>query len=116
MRQKLEFLLDDVACADGARPNATTHRCPASTATVDLKTCAFSADVGDNELSAAWKDPEFGADQRALYYVRAIENPTCRWSTWDALRAGVEPSPKLQKTVQERAYSSPIWYVPARAN
>lgn len=106
----------DVACADGASPSATTHRCPASTATVDLKTCAFSADVGDNELSASWKDPEFRAEQRALYYVRAIENPTCRWSTWDAIRAGVEPSPKLEKTVQERAYSSPIWYVPARAN
>ncbi len=105
----------DIACADGAKPDGATHRCPASKATVDLKTCAFSADYGDAELQASWKDPEFKAEQRALYYVRAIENPTCRWSTWDALRAKAEPNPALEKTIQERAYTSPIWYLPIKA-
>ena len=106
----------DVSCADGGRINTTTQRCPASTASVDLKTCAISTNVGDAELSAAWKDPEFNPAQRALYYVRVIENPTCRWSTWDAVRANAEPNPALEKTIQERAYSSPIWYLPAKAS
>lgn len=106
----------DIACADGGTPDRTTHRCPPSKATVDLKTCAFSSDAGDAELSATWKDPEFSATQNAIYYVRVIENPTCRWSMWDAIRAGAEPNPKLEKTIQERAYSSPIWFVPTKAS
>jgi hypothetical protein len=60
-----------------------------------------------------WTDPEFDATRRAFYYLRTIENPTCRWSTWDAIRAGVAPRAGLDTTIQERAWSSPIWYVPA---
>jgi hypothetical protein len=104
----------DVACSDGGRVDAATRRCPDNGATVDVRTCAISQDKGDAELSAVWKDPEFQPSQQALYYVRVIENPTCRWSTWDALRAKQEPNPKLEKTIQERAYTSPIWYIPAR--
>jgi hypothetical protein len=59
-----------------------------------------------------WRDPEFNPNQRAFYYARVIENPTCRWSTWDAIRAGVAPRPDLPATVQERAWSSPIHYLP----
>ncbi|MDH5737492.1 MAG: DUF3604 domain-containing protein, partial [Gammaproteobacteria bacterium] len=55
---------------------------------------------------------DFDSGQSAFYYVRVLENPTCRWSTWDAIRAGVEPRESLKKTIQERAWSSPIWYVP----
>ena len=44
-----------------------------------------------------------------MYYVRALENPSCRWSTWDALRTGATPNPALPLTIQERAWSSPIW-------
>jgi hypothetical protein len=80
---------------------------------VDLKTCAYSQDKGNGQLQAAWSDPEFDPKQSAFYYARVLENPTCRWSTWDAIRAGVEPNPKLAKTLQERAYTSPIWFVPA---
>jgi hypothetical protein len=104
----------DVACSDGLTPDATTHRCADNGATVDLRTCAVSENKGAVELRALWSDPTFDARQRAFYYVRVLENPSCRWSTWDALRAGIEPNPKLAKTIQERAWSSPIWYVPQR--
>jgi hypothetical protein len=65
------------------------------------------------ELRTVWSDPTFDPKQRAFYYVRVLENPSCRWSTWDALRNGTPPNPKLQPTIMERAWSSPIWYEPA---
>lgn len=102
----------DVMCSDGLTVDPTTHRCPDNGAKVNLTDCSITADVGDAELKALWKDPDFDADQRAFYYVRVLENPTCRWSTWDAVKAGVPPRPDLKKTIQERAWSSPIWYVP----
>jgi hypothetical protein len=102
----------DVACSDGQKPDAATHRCPDNGATVDVKTCAYTTDRGAAELVTLWSDPSFTPGKRAFYYVRALENPTCRWSTWDAIRAGVEPNPALLATIQERAWSSPIWYRP----
>jgi hypothetical protein len=104
----------DIACSDGLTPDSKTYRCADNGATVNLQTCAVSENKGAVELRALWSDPTFDAGQRAFYYVRVLENPSCRWSTWDALRAGVEPNPKLAKTIQERAWSSPIWYVPQR--
>jgi hypothetical protein len=105
----------DVVCADGGKVDQKSQRCPANGATVDVKTCKFSEDKGDNELAGGWSDPDFDPKQNAFYYARVIEDPTCRWSTWDAIRAGVEPSPHLEKTIQERAYTSPIWFVPTKA-
>ena len=103
----------DIACSDGLSPDPTSHRCPDNGASVDLATCEVSSDVGAASLSATWRDPEFDASQKALYYVRVLENPTCRWSTWDAIRNGTAPNPDLHATIQERAWSSPIWYTPA---
>ncbi len=105
----------DVACAAGAVVDPSTQRCPDNGAKVDLDTCATNDETGAAELKAHWTDPEFNADQRAFYYVRVLENPTCRWSTWDAIRAGVKPRPDMQATIQDRAWSSPIWYVPIKA-
>ncbi|HVR30834.1 MAG TPA: DUF3604 domain-containing protein [Thermoanaerobaculia bacterium] len=102
----------DVACSDGLAPDPATHRCPDNGAAVDLASCSATADRGSAELSRLWSDPTFVPGQRAFYFVRVLENPTCRWSTWDAIRAGVEPNPELPATIQERAWSSPIWYVP----
>lgn len=104
----------DVACADGLTPNSKTHRCPDNNAKVDLTDCRFDIDKGAVELKTRWEDPSFEPDQEAFYYVRVLENPTCRWSTWDALRAGVAPKAGLELTIQERAWSSPIWYIPKR--
>ena len=102
----------DVACSDGLKLNAATGRCPPNGASVDMKTCEPDRFKGDVELRTVWSDPTFDAKQRAFYYVRVLENPSCRWSTWEALRNGTPPNPKLQPTVMERAWSSPIWFEP----
>ena len=102
----------DVACAKGAVVDPETKRCPDNGARVDISSCAINPETGDAQLSALWSDPEFDPEVRAFYYARVIENPTCRWSTWDAIRAGVEPRPDLAKTLQERAWSSPINIIP----
>lgn len=102
----------DVACSDGLTVDPATHRCPDNGATVELSDCSITPDVGATSLQARWEDPGFRADRRAAYYVRVLENPTCRWSTWDAVKAGVRQRPDLPATIQERAWSSPIWFEP----
>ncbi|MEM7016409.1 MAG: DUF3604 domain-containing protein [Pseudomonadota bacterium] len=103
----------DVACSDGLAVDPETNRCPDNGAAVNLSDCSVTADKGSVELATVWQDPDFDAAEHAFYYLRVLENPTCRWSTWDAIRAGVPPNPALHATIQERAWSSPIWYSPA---
>ena len=100
----------DVACSDGLSVDPTTNRCPDNGAQVNLNDCSRTANVGASELKTLWQDPNFSPGQEAFYYVRVLENPVCRWSTWDALRAGEKPRSDLPATIQERAWSSPIWY------
>ena len=102
----------DVACADGGTVDPETFRCPDNFAMVDLATCTPTPFKGDVALRTLWQDPTFDPDQRAFYYVRILENPTCRWSTWDAIRNGTPPNPTLHPVIQERAWSSPIWFEP----
>ncbi len=102
----------DVACAGGVAVDSGTSRCPDNGARVDISDCSINAGTGSAQLSALWHDPDFRPEQRAFYYARVIENPTCRWSTWDAIRAGIAPRPDFPTTIQERAWSSPINYVP----
>ena len=102
----------DVVCSDGLNVNPKTNRCPDNGARVNISDCSISSNVGASELKAFWKDPDFDPTLKAFYYVRVLENPTCRWSTWDAVKNGFEPRPDLHKTIQERAWSSPIWYTP----
>ena len=101
----------DVACSDGLTVDPQTHRCPDNGATVDLADCSISEDAGATELKTAWTDPDFDVtDGNAVYYVRVLENPTCRWTTWQAVQAGFGPRDGIPATIQERAWSSPIWY------
>ena len=107
-------LVRDVACADGLEVDPETLRCPDNGAGVDLASCQPDEGVGAAQLMATWQDEDFDPDQDAFYYVRAIQNPTCRWSTYDAIRLGVEPSSRVPATIRERAWSSPIWVDPSR--
>jgi len=105
-------LVRDVACADGLEVDDDTGRCPDNGASVDTVTCELRGDSGAGQLMAAWQDENFDASLGAFYYVRAIQNPTCRWSTYDAIRLGREPDPRVPATIRERAWSSPIWINP----
>ena len=98
----------DVACSDGLEPDPITNRCPDNGARVNINDCSITSNVGSSELKTVWKDPEFKIDDKAFYYVRVLENPTCRWSTWDAIKSGFKPREGLHETIQERAWSSPI--------
>ena len=98
----------DAVCSDGLEIDPETHRCPSNEAKVNISDCSTN-NVGNSELKTLWKDPEFKKNQNAFYYVRVIENPSCRWSTWDSIRAGEKPRSDIDVTIQERAWSSPIW-------
>lgn len=100
----------DIACSDGLQVDTQTGRCPDNGASVDLNTCRFSEGSGARELKTIWRDPDFQPNQSAFYYVRALMNPTCRWSTYDAIRLGRAPDPRVPATIRERAWTSPIWY------
>ena len=105
----------DIACSDGLEPDPITNRCPDNGARVNINDCSITSNVGSSELKTVWKDPEFKVDDKAFYYVRVLENPTCRWSTWDAIKSGFKPREGLHETIQERAWSSPIWYIPKQS-
>lgn len=91
---------------------------PNNGAGVDLDTCE-PLGTGFDTLCKVWTDPEFDPNQSAFYYARVVENPTCRWNTYDCI-ASVPPEerpeqcsdPDMIRTIQERAWTSPIWYQP----
>lgn len=104
----------DVACSDGLKADASSGLCPDNAAKVDVGNCTPETGKGASELKALWTDPKFDAAQRAVYYVRVFENPVCRWSTHDSNKLGAAPRKAVPATVKERAWTSPIWYTPAR--
>jgi hypothetical protein len=103
----------DVAWSGDRKPDPKTGKLPPVGDTVNAATAEYSNSIGAAELSVAWTDPDFDPSVRAFYYVRVLEIPTPRWSTRDAVRLGL-PIPKgLPVSIQERAWTSPIWYTPA---
>ena len=103
----------DVAWS-GAREPGRDGRLPAVGNTVDAATATWINSIGASELGAVWTDPAFDPAQKAFYYARVIEIPTPRWSAYDAYRLEVELPEGAPASTQERAYTSPIWYAPAR--
>jgi len=103
----------DVAWSDDRKPDPKTGKLPPVGNTVDIKKATYTSDIGDTQLSVVWTDPDFDPTIKAVYYVRVLEIPTPRWSTYDAAKLGVEPPEGVPATIQERAYSSPIWYSPS---
>ena len=102
----------DVAWSDGRKPDDSGKLPPVGT-TVDVAHATYTNSIGDNELMTVWTDPDFDPSLHAVYYVRVIEIPTPRWSTYDARVMGIDPPAGAPATIQERAWSSPIWYTPA---
>ena len=81
--------------------------------TVDLKTALYQNTIGSKTLMGSWSDPDFDARQHAFYYARAIEIPTPRWTTYDAVRNNLPLLKEVAATIQERAWGSPIWFTPS---
>jgi hypothetical protein len=104
----------DVTWSGDRKPHPRTGKLPAVGNTVDVQTATYTNDIGAAELSATWTDPDFDPSRRSFYYARVLEIPTPRWSTYDAIRLGVDPIEPA--TVQERAWTSPIWYTPDEAD
>ncbi|MCL7991167.1 MAG: DUF3604 domain-containing protein, partial [marine benthic group bacterium] len=101
----------EVAWSDG-RAMGSDGKLPAVGNTVDLTTATWTNTIGDAELAGSWTDPDFDRSQRAFYYARVLEIPTPRWSTYDAVRSGLPLLEDVPATIQERAWTSPIWYTP----
>ena len=102
----------DVAWSGDRKPGAD-GKLPAVGNTVNVKEASYTNAIGAAALQAYWKDPDFDASERAFYYVRVVEIPTPRWTTFDAKIFGVKLPDDVPASIQERAYTSPIWYTPA---
>jgi hypothetical protein len=104
----------DVAVS-GGRKIGPDGRCKTPVGnTVDIPTATYTNTIGAAELSAYWKDPEFNAAQNAFYYVRVIQIPSPRWTAYDQKRYGIKMPDYVPMIVTDRAYTSPIWYTPAK--
>ena len=105
----------DVALSDGRAADPATGAVPAVGNTVDLANATYTNTIGATQLAAVWEDPAFDPGVPAVYYLRVIEIPTPRWSLFVALKFGWPHPSDRPMTIQERAWSSAIWYVPAGA-
>jgi len=102
----------DVALSGGRKDDAKGHAPPVGN-TVDLSTGAYKNTIGAGVLTKVWRDPDFDPKVPAVYYARALEIPTARWTTLVAIRNHLPIPAKAPATHQERAWSSPIWFTPA---
>ena len=99
----------DVICSEGRIVNSDTNKCPPIETKVNLSDCSFDRKRGAKILKTLWTDNNFSTQQNTFYYARVIQNPTCRWSTYDSLRYGEDPPKDYPATITEMAWSSPIW-------
>ena len=94
------------------RPLDANGKIPAVGNTVNVANATWTNTIGDPELLTVWTDPDFDPEQRAVYYARVLEIPTPRWTAYEARYFQVEPPKEAPLIIQERAYTSPIWYTP----
>jgi len=103
----------DVAWSGNRKPDNWTGKVPPIQSTVDVENATYKNTVGSVELKRVWTDPEFAPGLHAFYYARVLEIPTPRWTTIQAHQLGIAPPDVVPATVQERAWTSPIWYTPS---
>jgi hypothetical protein len=103
----------DVAWSGDRKPDPGTGKLPPLASTVDISKGTYKNTIGSAELKAVWTDPDFDPSLDAFYYARALLIPTPRWTTIQAAQSGVVPPDVVPATIQDRAWSSPIWYTPS---
>jgi hypothetical protein len=102
----------DIAWSDNRIKDPDTGKLPPVGNTVNIAEATWNNSIGDAQLSTVWQDPDFDNKEQAFYYVRVLEIPTPRWTAYDAKRFNVKMGPEVPMTLQERVYTSPIWYIP----
>jgi hypothetical protein len=102
----------DVAWSGKRKPDPKTGKLPPVGNTVNVQEATYDNSIGAPSLAACWKDPGFDPKLRTFYYVRVLEIPSPRWTTYDAKFFGVARPKDVPASLQERAYTSPIWYSP----
>ena len=112
-RGEVQEKVYDVVWSDGRKPGADGKLPPVGN-TVDVANALWTNTIGASELITVWKDPDFDPSLKAFYYARVIEIPTPSWTAYDAKYYGVKMPPEIPMTIQERAYTSPIWYTPSQ--
>jgi hypothetical protein len=101
------------AAWSGNRKKDSNGKLPAVGNTVNLATATYTNSIGAAQLSTVWTDPDFRPEAPAFYYIRVLEIPTPRHQVYDAVSLGMAPKDTGYATsIQERAYSTPIWYIP----
>lgn len=104
--------IHDVALSDGRHVNPDTGKAPPVGNTADVAGASYTNSIGEPGFALVWRDPDFDPGEPAFYYVRVLEIPTPRWTAYDARYFKIEVPDAAPMVLQDRAYSSPIWYTP----
>ena len=102
----------DIAVSDDRKIGSNGRTLKPVGNTVDVAKATYTNSIGDATLTGYWTDPDFDPKEHAFYYVRVLEIPTPRWTTYDAAFYGIDLPDNVPATLQDRAYTSPIWYTP----
>lgn len=109
---QLQERVYDVAWSGNRKPDPQTGKVPAVGSTVKVATAEYDNSIGAPSLATVWQDPDFDRAERAFYYVRVIEIPRPRWTAYDAAYFDLKLPDEVPMVIQDRAYTSPIWYTP----
>jgi hypothetical protein len=102
----------DIAVSDNRKIDSNGRAREPVGNTVNVDEATFTNTIGDALMTAYWQDPDFDPEEAAFYYVRVLEIPTPRWTTYDAAFFAIKRPDNVPATIQDRAYTSPIWYTP----